>query len=298
MFGTAITSRSRAAMLAGAALVLSGATLVGPAASSADAAPRNGVCEAGEVCFSYGAGQGGSRVDLVSSRRSYNDSGGCVRFISAGAGKGACLKNNAGSVWNRTGKPVFVFFNTDFGSTYDKVPPGAKVNLNDNVRKDNASHIIGDAELRFPLRTTQAHIKAKGWCWNSKTNCHHSYNAADIFAGTGTPVVSPVNGTVKSVNRRSSGVGSTVTVKDGHGRLWYFAHMHHSPGPVVTTGQRVSKGTRIGTVGTSAHALGTPSHLHLDMRVGVDSRVSCTASACSRYGFVNNQPLLRTAFLG
>ena len=90
---------------------------------------------------------------------------------------------------------------------------------------------------------------------------------------------------------------STVTVKDSFGRLWYFAHMHHSPAPVVSAGQHVNKGQRIGTVGTSAHAVGTPPHLHLDMRVGVDSRVSCSGSGCSGYGFVNNQPLLRTAFL-
>jgi hypothetical protein len=33
------------------------------------------------------------------------------------------------------------------------------------------------------------------------------------------------------------------------------------------------------------------------MRVGVDSRVSCSAAACASYGSVNNQPLLRNAFL-
>jgi biotin carboxyl carrier protein len=207
-------------------------------------------------------------------------------------------------VWNRTGGPVFVFFNSDYGGVYDRIPAGAKVNLNDNVKNENASHIIGDASLRFPLNVTQAQIKNRSphWCWDSKVNCHHDYNAADIFAATGTSVVSPVNGTVKTVHVRAgstgcTSVGSTVTVKDSFGRLWYFAHMDNSPGPVVTAGQHVTKGQRLGYVGTKYHALCTASHLHVDMRVGVDSRVECSASACAGYGFVNNQPLLRTAFL-
>ncbi|MFC7593890.1 peptidoglycan DD-metalloendopeptidase family protein [Terrabacter sp. GCM10028922] len=269
-------------------------------APTASATARNGVCESGEFCLYYNSDHLGSRVDLVNSQRDYGSGAGCITFVSSGAGQGQCVKNNTASVWNRTSKPVFVFFNSDFGGVYDQIPSGAKVNLNANVKNENASQIIGDASLRFPLSTTQAHVKSRSpltWCWDSKVNCHHDYNAADIFANTGTPVISPVAGTVKTVNVRSSGVGSTVTVKDSFGRLWYFAHMHHSPAPVVVVGQSVSKGQRIGTVGTSAHALGTQPHLHIDMRVGVDDRVSCSGAACASFGFVNNQPLLRTAFL-
>ena len=273
-------------------------------APTANATARNGVCESGEFCLYYNSGQAGSRVDLVNSQRDYGSGTGCIEFVSSGAGQGQCVKNNTASVWNRTGKPVFVFYNSDFGGTYDQIPDGAQVNLNSNVYNNNASQIVGDASLRFPLAVNQADIKNRTphWCWDSKTNCHHDYNAADIFAATGTSVLSPVNGTVmtKNVRAGSTGcdsVGSTVTVKDGFGRLWYFAHMDDSPAPVVSVGQSVSKGQRIGYVGTKYHALCTDSHLHIDMRVGVDSRVSCSAAACAGYGFVNNQPLLRNAFL-
>ncbi len=268
-------------------------------APTASATARNGVCETGEFCLYYNSDHLGSRVDLVNSQRDYGTGAGCVEFVSSGAGQGQCVKNNTASVWNRTGKPVFVFYSSDYGGTYDQIPDGAKVNLNANVKNDNASQIVGDASLRFPLNATQTHIKNRNpaWCWNNTSNCHHDYNAADIFAATGTAVVSPVNGTVMTKNVRSSGVGSTVTVKDSFGRLWYFAHMHHSPAPVVSVGQAVTKGQRIGTVGTSAHAVGTPPHLHLDMRVGVNERAGCSGAGCAGLGFVNNQPLLRTAFL-
>ena len=274
------------------------------AAPAANATARNGVCESGEFCLYYNSGQAGSRVDLVNSQRDYGSGTGCIEFVSSGAGQGQCVKNNTASVWNRTGKPVFVFYNSDFGGTYDQIPDGAQVNLNSNVYNNNASQIVGDASLRFPLAVNQADIKNRTphWCWDSKTNCHHDYNAADIFSATGTSVLSPVGGTVmtKNVRAGSTGcdsVGSTVTVKDGFGRLWYFAHMDDSPAPVVAVGQTVSKGQRIGYVGTKYHALCTDPHLHIDMRVGVDSRVSCSAAACASSGFVNNHPLLRTAFL-
>lgn len=288
---------TRLAATAAAVLGLAGALVA--TAPAANAGARNGTCETGEFCLYYNTGHTGSLVDLVNSQRDYGSGAGCIEFVSTGSGKGTCVKNNAGSVWNRTGKAVFVFYNSDFGGTYDKIPDGAKVNLNDNVRKDNASQIVGDASLRFPLNVTQAHIKSRSpmWCWDSKVNCHHDYNAADIFAAPGSVVVSPVNGTVMSRNVRSSGVGSTVTVKDNFGRLWYFAHLHDQPAPPVAVGDQVSKGDKLGEVGTSAHAVGTPPHLHLDMRVGVDSRVSCSGAECAQYDFVNNQPLLRTAFL-
>lgn len=285
-------------MLATLVAIVGLAALTVGLAPSANAAARNGTCDSGEFCLYYNDSSTGSVVDMINSQRDYGTGSGCITFIG-GSQAGTCAKNRAGSSWNRTGKPVYVFYNSDYGSTYDVIPNGAKVPLNSNVHKNNASHIIGDASLRFPLNVTQAQIKnhTPTWCWDSKTNCHHDYNASDIMISTGTAVVSPVDGVVKSVNVRSSGVGSTVTIKDAFGRLWYLAHMHNSPAPVVSVNQHVTKGQRVGTVGTSAHALGTSPHLHIDMRVGVDSRVSCSAAACADYDFVNNQPLLRNAFL-
>ncbi|MBD3784605.1 MAG: peptidoglycan DD-metalloendopeptidase family protein [Micrococcales bacterium] len=287
-------------LAATAAAVLGLALGLVATAPAANAAARNGSCESGEFCLYYNSGATGSLVDLVHSQRDYGTGPGCITFVSAGNGRGQCVKNNTAAVWNRTGKQVYVFYNSDFGGVHDIIPAGAKVDLNANVKNDNASQIIGDASLRFPLNVSQATVKNQSpltWCWNSRTNCHHDYNAADIFAPTGTAVVSPVAGTVMTVRPGSETAGATATVKDAFGRLWFFQHMDNDPGPVVHVGQHLTKGDRIGTVGTRAHAMGTQPHLHLDMRVGVDERVSCTGAACAGYGFVNNQPLLRTAFL-
>jgi len=269
-------------------------------APSAQAAARNGLCESGEFCLYYGSGRTGSMVDTVNTIRDYGTSSSCVKFVRAGTGRGLCVKNRAASAWNRTGGPVYVYYNSDFGGVYDVIPNGAGPNLNANVNKDNASQIVGEASLRFPLAVSQATIKNHNpaWCWNSKANCHHDYNAADIFANTGTRIVSPVAGKVMTVHRGDVDTSSTATVKDRFGRLWFFQHMWHGNGGVqVRVGQTVAKGTTIGYVGNRAQAFGTDPHLHIDMRVGVDSRVSCSRAACAGYGFVNNQPMLRTAFL-
>lgn len=153
--------------------------------------------------------------------------------------------------------------------------------------------------ITFPLRASKSVIESQSprWCFWSQNNCHHHYNAADIFAPTGTPVVSPVSGTVIRTTVESSGVGSRVQIRDADGDIWYLAHMHHSPGLAVTQGQNVAPGTVIGYVGTSAHAAGTPPHLHIDMLPPpYTSRPSCSGAACTAHPFANLQPLLVAAF--
>jgi Peptidase family M23 len=158
------------------------------------------------------------------------------------------------------------------------------------------------SSITFPVSATKSVIESQSplrWCFASQANCHHDYNAADIFAPTGTSVVSPVGGTVISATHASSGVGSRVQIRDDQGDIWYLAHMHHSPGLRVSQGQRVERGTGIGYVGTSAHAVGTQPHLHIDMLPPpYTSRPSCSGSACSGYPFYNLQPLLIAAYNG
>jgi hypothetical protein len=154
--------------------------------------------------------------------------------------------------------------------------------------------------IQFPLDTTQTVIKSEQpapWCYASQNNCHHDYNAADIHAPTGTRVLSPVDGTVVSVTVASTGVGSRVQIKAADGYLWYLAHMDDSPGPLVVDNQTVSRGTPLGYVGTSAHAMGTDPHLHIDkLPTSYNSRPSCSGSDCTQYPFINIQPVLIEAF--
>jgi TP901 family phage tail tape measure protein len=85
---------------------------------------------------------------------------------------------------------------------------------------------------------------------------HGGSPAVDIFAPTGTPILSPVGGTIIDNGFYSLG-GYTATMRGDDGRYYYFAH---ALGPMA--GGRVSAGQQIGQVDSTGNARGTSPHLH------------------------------------
>ncbi len=84
---------------------------------------------------------------------------------------------------------------------------------------------------------------------------HAGGPAADIFAPIGTPIQSPVGGTLQP---GSDGKGGNWAILSGDdGRYYYFAH-----GNVPFVGGRVEGGQQIGQVGDTGNAKGTSPHLH------------------------------------
>lgn len=152
----------------------------------------------------------------------------------------------------------------------------------------------------FPLRTTKAALKkgADGsvWCAGNLSNCHHDYNAADIFAETNTPILAAKAGVVKSKSISSCDYyGCNVTIKGEDGILYYYTHMH-TPSP-VSVGASVKAGQQIGKVGTNASAMNTPRHLHFDMLPkSYDFRPGCSSESCTAYPFINVQTYLIPAY--
>ena len=89
----------------------------------------------------------------------------------------------------------------------------------------------------------------------------------DIAAPRGTPVLAVSDGKIERVDVTSLG-GRTVWLKEeGSKRRHYFAHLESF---AVSRGQKVRAGQKIGTVGTSGNAAGTPPHLHYAVREGDD----------------------------
>jgi hypothetical protein len=162
---------------------------------------------------------------------------------------------------------------------------------------------IGIADgFTFPLKTTKLLLLAgstyKGtlvWCYASQANCHHDYNAADIFAKTGTIVVAAVSGKVSQTAATSS-VGHVVTILGDDKYTYYHAHMGSIK---VSLGQTIKAGDEIGAVGTAADAVYTAPHLHFDkLPPGQNGkRPVCSGAACKVYPFINIQPLLIKAYL-
>ncbi|GAA3239659.1 SpoIID/LytB domain-containing protein [Actinocorallia longicatena] len=126
-------------LAAAAATVLGGTILA--TASPASAAARDGVCDSGEFCYYYNSDNAGSLSDFTGSLSDYGtEQPSCYDFKGAGAGKGLCVKNEAASVWNRSGQTVRVYYNSGYAGSYQDFAAGAKGNLNSTLKNQNASH--------------------------------------------------------------------------------------------------------------------------------------------------------------
>ena len=89
----------------------------------------------------------------------------------------------------------------------------------------------------------------------------HSHKGVDIFARRGTPVLSATNGVVLHTGVLSLG-GNVVFVLGPGMRVYYYAHLDSVAARRFSP---VRAGERIGTVGNTGNAVGTPPHLHFSV---------------------------------
>lgn len=84
----------------------------------------------------------------------------------------------------------------------------------------------------------------------------------DVFAPYGTPLRSPVDGTVTSGHGTLGGLYVKVFTADG--TYFYLAHLSGLPDG-FEDGMEVRTGDIVGYIGTSGNAKGTPPHVHLGL---------------------------------
>lgn len=124
--------------------------------------------------------------------------------------------------------------------------------LTADQRRTAASWVCPVAEARF----------ANDWAFPRSGARRHE--GTDVFAARGTPIVAVTPGTV-TVLDTTEGPGDlggiTVTIADGDSRQ-YYAHLERID-PDLRRGGDVAAGDRVGWVGTTGNARGTPPHLHL-----------------------------------
>lgn len=88
------------------------------------------------------------------------------------------------------------------------------------------------------------------------------HKGIDFTAPKGTAIQSTGNGKVIRVEKRKSGYGNNVIIDHGYGFTSLYAHMKTVN---VKKGQKVSKGQKIGTVGSTGTS--TAPHLHYEVRI-------------------------------
>lgn len=86
------------------------------------------------------------------------------------------------------------------------------------------------------------------------------HQGQDLFASCGTPLVSPVAGTV--TEKRTDGTaGNYLVLQDAAGQSYVFMHMRDAA--LVSKGAAVGAGQKVGYVGQSGNAQGC--HLHFEI---------------------------------
>jgi len=97
-----------------------------------------------------------------------------------------------------------------------------------------------------------------------------NHYGVDIFAPIGTDVLASADGVViLSVFTPKGGPGNKIAIDHGNGVYTYYLHLSSRQ---VLAGEMVSAGQKIGEVGNTGNATGTPSHLHFEVELGVEAQ--------------------------
>jgi murein DD-endopeptidase MepM/ murein hydrolase activator NlpD len=257
--------------LAKAVLVatLAGVT-VGGVVLPAQAADRDGVCDAGELCLYYNSDQEGSVSDFRTAISRYGESlPGCYVFTGAGAGKGLCVKNRAASVWNRTTQTATIHYNSDHSGPRQAIAPGALVNLDATLKNQNASHSLSGTST--PARTKMSfslYALAGGRVtalFDGYRSTKGKHEGIDIARGAGSPVRALVDGQVINVKPAATGGVSLIAVYNP-ALAKTVIYLHTAPLRTLAVGQQVRRGQQIAT--EAARGAGSAVHTHVEMRLG------------------------------
>ncbi|MFC4335422.1 peptidase inhibitor family I36 protein [Salininema proteolyticum] len=265
------TKRPRVLAVIVAALV---GTMVGLSAiTPAQAATaRNGICETGEFCLYYNSDQQGSVSDFKGSIPTYGTGSTCYEYKGSGAGKGQCVKNNAASAKNLTGKYVTVFYKSNYAGTIDNFSPGSAANLRAYLKNDNAGHRVGvsgsaSANLEYGLyHSSSARVNAY---YDGYVNTPGRHEGIDIAKSIGSPVYSLTSGKVirKTEGSRGSGGLSTLAIYNSSLNKT-VVYLHLDPYNGLSVGSTVSKGSKIGYEDWRGVSKSGAAHTHFEMRPG------------------------------
>src|SRR6201988_2379750 len=121
-----------------------------------------------------------------------------------------------------------------------------------------------DTKIAMPLEDVAK--KEISDTWQAPRGTGRRHEGQDIFADRGTPILSATNGLIYKNGENNLG-GQTVSVIGSGGRVYYYAHLD-SYAKGIAVGDRVSKRTVLGYVGTTGNAQGTPPHLHFGIYTG------------------------------
>ncbi|AEI47845.1 peptidoglycan DD-metalloendopeptidase family protein [Runella slithyformis] len=112
--------------------------------------------------------------------------------------------------------------------------------------------------LSFPVARRDSRNIISFWGM-ARDGGRRSHEGIDVAAPRGTPVVAAANGYISSVGVNNLGGNVIFQQVENGGITLYYAHLDSQ---MAVSGQRVSIGDTIGTVGNTGNAITTGPHLH------------------------------------
>jgi murein DD-endopeptidase MepM/ murein hydrolase activator NlpD len=113
-----------------------------------------------------------------------------------------------------------------------------------------------------PLRTAYRLSSTFGYRRDPFNGGSRLHTGVDMAGATGSPIYATADGVVSFAGRQS-GYGNIIVIQHAFGFETRYAHLHRIR---VTQGQRVSRGDRIGDMGSTGRSTGP--HLHYEVRTG------------------------------
>jgi len=124
--------------------------------------------------------------------------------------------------------------------------------------------LMSDIPTMWPLKGVQGYITAVfGPSVHPFTGNWYLHKGVDLAYGYGVPIIATANGKVMESDYEENGFGNYLVIRHKYGFYTKYAHLQRT---YVKTGQEVSQGDVIGTMGNTG--LSTGPHLHYEVRIG------------------------------
>lgn len=146
-------------------------------------------------------------------------------------------------------------------SANSKIVPGEIIIIPDGVV--STSQVASSQKPGQTVVTASAGYFVRPISGGKKSQGIHGYNAVDLAAPIGTPIVASASGKViiSRTGGYNGGYGTYVVVSHSNGTQTLYAHMSANH---VSVGQSVTQGQVIGTIGMTGRTTGP--HVHFEVR--------------------------------
>lgn len=206
---------------------------------------------------------------------------------------GSLIENASSNSQIESTRPADAAPSPEIGETLPGVAPRAGEAVAGAGALDTAGARVPDAaqsgQLIVPVQNVRPGDLSDTYT-DSRGGGTRLHEAIDIMAPTGTTVLSAAPGVVEKLFRSDAG-GKTIYVRSTDGEtIYYYAHLDgYADG--LKEGQRVRRGQRLGTVGSTGNASEDAPHLHFAiLQTTPDAKWWEPANAVNPYPLLSGNP--------